>query len=254
MKKHFILLTALLTFAVASYAQDIILHKGNEKAVITKGKVIGITLKGEEYKYKDWEHVYKTNNYIRQNLWEVDDMGPDSIYLSGYDYTTTYTNKAILRMELKDSLKYKDYIIDSIIPSESGRTAYDSLFCRIVETTLNGQVNKAVNYNDIESFTFARKDMNAFKDANGNIDFSINVSANLSGHVYHSEGPVHYATGHIHHGGGGHIHVGNGKGEIIALLVILSVGVAVEVTALIIDDIETEVHTYYLNDWKVEVK
>jgi hypothetical protein len=184
----------------------------------------------------------------------VDDIGPDSIYLSGYDYTTSYTNIAILRQDEKSTFKGKDYIIDSILPSESGKEAYDSLYCRIIETTLKGQSYIAVNYNDIESFTFARKDMNAFKDANGDIDFSINVAANFGGPVHHAEGPAHYAVGRMHHGGGGHIHVGNGRGDIIALLVILSVGVAIEVTALIIDDIETEVHTYNLKDWKVEVK
>ncbi len=249
------LFIALSAFSIACYPQgNVVLHKGNEKETITKGKVIGITLKGEDYKYAAWKNVYKPNNYIRQNLWQVDDIGPDSVYLSGYDYTTSYTSTVILRQDEKSTFKNKDYIIDSIIPSESGKAAYDSLYCRIIETTLKGQSYIAVNYNDIESFTFARKDMNAFKDDNGDINFSINVAADFSGPVRHTAGHEHYATGHMHHGGGGHIHVGNGKGAVIALLVILSVGVAIEVTALIIDDIETEVHTYNLKDWKVEVK
>jgi hypothetical protein len=254
MRKHFIPFIALLALFTEANAQgQLVLHKGNGKEIITKGKVIGITLKGEDYKYGDWKNVYKANNFIRLNLWQVDNIGPDSIYLSGYDYTTSYTKISILRQEEKSTFKGKDYIIDSIVPSSSGKEAYDSLYCRTIETTLKGQSYIAVNYNDIESFTFARKDMNAFKDENGDINFSINVAADFSGPVHHTEGPAHYATGHIHHGGG-HIHVGNGKGDIIALLVILSVGVAFEVTALIINDIETEVHTYNLKDWKVEVK
>jgi hypothetical protein len=170
MQKLFILI-ALLTTAVTGYAQELVLHKGGEKETITRGKVIGITLKGEEYKFYQWKNVYKTNNLIRQGLWEVDSISPDSSYLSGYDYSTSYTNTVIIRKDLKTVFKDKDYIIDSVIPSESGKDAYDSLYCRIIETTLNGQAYKAVNYNDIESLTFARRDMGAFEDENGNIDF-----------------------------------------------------------------------------------
>jgi hypothetical protein len=252
MKKHLIIITALLTFAVAGYAQEIVLHKGNEKAVITKGKVIGVTLKGEDYPFSQWKNVYKTNNLIRQHLWEVDNISPDSVYLSGYDYSTTYTNIAILRQDEKSTFKNKDYIIDSIVPSESGKAAYDSLYCRIIETTLKGQANIVVNYNDIESFTFAHKDLNAFKDENGNIDFSINIGLNYNGPVRHTEGPAHHGGG-FHHGGG-HVHIRGGKGAIVAAIVVLSVAATIEVTDLIINDIEAEVHTYNLKDWKVEVK
>ena len=86
MRKHFILLMALLTLCIAANAQEkIVLHKGNEKETITKGKVIGVTLKGEDYPFSQWKNVYKTNNLIRQHLWEVDNIGPDSVYLSGYE-------------------------------------------------------------------------------------------------------------------------------------------------------------------------
>jgi hypothetical protein len=197
---------------------EVILHKGNEKEIIKNGKVIGVTLKGEDYKYGDWKNLYKLNEYIRHNLWEVDYIREDSLHLSGYDYSTSYTNKVIIRKDLKESFKDKDYIIDSIIPSASGKAANDTLYCRIIETKLISVINKAVNYNDIESLNFAHKNLDDFKDEIGNYDFSINVG--------HSGGRIPLPRSDCN------IHVKCGKGAIIVALVVLSVVGTVEITDL----------------------
>jgi len=228
-------LICLITFGQS----ELILHKGAEKESVTKGKIIGVTLKGEEFKFNDWKNVYKTNNAIRQNIRVIDSIGKDSIYISGYEYSPTFTSTVVLRTDMKSLFQNKDYIIDSIVPSKKGKPEYDKVYCRIVQLNKIGEKHDAINYNNIESLTFANnKDINT---SGGGLDLDFSLK-----NIYHPDG---------------HIHVGNGRSAAIALLVILSVGITYETVVLMVNEIENindkiknEVHTYSLKDWKIEIK
>jgi len=234
--KILLLTTLLSVFCLVTIGQSkIILHKGAEREVIKEGKLLGVTLIGEENKYQNWKRLNKCNNSIRENLWTIDHIGLDSMYLTGYNYSVSFHNDTILRHNI-NSLKNNDYIIDTVIPSETGKQKFDKLVCRIATLKLLGEKHKTVKYDNIETLTFAHLDLNKETTGYNTVYLSNSHGLRLGNH------PCHLG-----------IHP-SGKRAAIALLVILSIEATVVITACIVDDIETEVHTYDMKDWKIKIK
>ena len=240
-------------------------QKKNEKEVITCGKVIGVTLNGEDYKYKDWKKVADCNIGVSQNLWIVDSIGLEGLYLTNYNFNVLYRNQydTISRFQV-ESIKEDNLYIDSIIPSKTGNSKLDKIIYRTFTVEEFGEKHKKVNYDDIESFTFARKNINV------NDDMTLSGNVNLYGGEYHEHYGnghdvqhgriihVHNCGSHVHYGGGQHLHLnlhcGNSKGAAIVLLVILPLVATGIATEIIINHVEEEVHTYYLKDWNIVIK
>jgi len=200
----------------------LILHKGLKRVCIKKGQLIGITLIGEEYKFSKWKNLCKCNNDIRQNLWIVDSIEFDSIKLVGYNYKLSFKYDTILRKNL-DKLKSKDYIIDTIISSETGKRRFDKMICRIPLLEILNEKHKKIKYDSIESFTFALENIEECVNGNNNVYFQ----------YYHFQA--------------------NEKPSII-IAVIFATALTTEITMGIIDVLQNKVNTYHLKDWKTKIK
>ena len=144
-----------MTCLITNGQNKLLLKNGNKRVCIKKGQLIGITLKGEEFKFSDWKNLCECNIDIRQNLWLVDSIEHDSLKLVGYDYKLSFNHDTILRKHLAD-IKTLDYIIDTIIPSESGKSRFDQVIYRTPSLEILSEKHNKFSYNQIESFTFAR--------------------------------------------------------------------------------------------------
>ena len=219
-----LLLTLILNlFCSITFGQNkLILHKGLKRVSIKKGQLIGITLIGEEYKFAKWKNLCKCDNEIRQNLWIVDSLEFDSLKLVGYNYKLSFINDTILRKNL-GNLKNKDYIIDTIISSKTGKRRLDKIICKIPSLEILSEKQKKIKYDSIESLTFAIENMEEC------------VKGNNHGYFQYY-----------------HFHANEKPSVIIA--VILATALTTEITMGIIDVLQNEVKTYQLKDWKTKIK
>lgn len=264
--KILIFILSLNFFCPLTFGQNkLVLMNGIKREFIKSGKILGVTLIGEENKYKDWYNVYNCNDYIRQNLWVIDSIGMNFIYLTNYNFNFNYQNHydTILRSQI-ESIKENIVYIDSIIPSQTGSSEFDTLICKTITAKDLGERHKKVNYNDIESFTFAEKNIDIHEDITMSGNININGSGHQKtqggGHNIHNgrEIHVHSCGGHAHYSGGGahlnlNFHCDNAQVAAIVLLAILPI-VATGIVIYHFEVAEARVHTYYLKDWQFLIK
>ena len=94
----FILLFFLQSlFSADSNGQSkIILTSGIERKVIRHGKIIGVTLYGEKYKFSKWKSVFKPNMPL-PDLWNFEKADGPKIYLSGFRYNDSSYKDTIFK-------------------------------------------------------------------------------------------------------------------------------------------------------------
>ncbi len=222
MKKllFFVLFISIYTFTVGQNTK-LILTNGLGKKVLKRGKILGVTFKGEPYTYDNWRNLCKCNNDILPRLWRIDSIGDTDIFLSRYIYKLSFYKDTVLRKNIK-SMRDKSYYLDTIIHPASGKRRFDKLVCSVAQLDILGEDYQQVKYDEIESFTFATA----------------------------SEGSCDKNLGHGFH----YLNIPAGRGAAIILLAYLTIYATVVTTEIVVKDIKTQVHTYSLSDWRLWVK
>jgi len=199
----------------------LILTNGLGKKVLKRGKILGVTFKGEPYAYDNWRSICKCDNDILPKLWRIDSIGDTDIFLKRYNYKLSFYADTVLRKNIA-SMRDKNYYLDTVIPSAKGRRRFDMLICSVAQLDILGEDYRQVKYDDIESFTFATA-----SEENCNKRF---------GKGFH------------------YLNIPLRRGAAIVLLAYLTIYTTVVTTEIVVKDIETQVHRYSLRDWKVRVK
>ena len=148
--KRIILLILIFFILNVSFGQKkVVLRKGIQKNILKIGKEIGITNKGEDFKYSSWKNSCSTKN---NNIWIIDSIKTNFIVVrrllndsSAYIYDTIpEKNKKLIR-------KYsKDWIYVTSIKTLSDN--YLSVYKYPKEFE-----RKKVAWNNIQSLTFAKQ-------------------------------------------------------------------------------------------------
>ena len=216
----FVILVSTVYTATLGQNKKLILYNATERKVIKPGKVIGITLIGEEYKYANWRNLCKCDNTILPNIWTIDNIGDQELSISKFNYQISFQIDTVLRNNL-NSLRDKEYYVDTIIPDRNGKKKFDKMVCRISNLQVLDIIHTKVSYDSIESFTFA--------------------------HASEKEcGPGHYGYDKAN------LFVPTGYGAVFFLIAYMSVYIAVASTEAIIKDIETVVHRYRMKELEIK--
>lgn len=150
MRKYFSAVIILLLVCNAGvYAQSkIVFRNGMHRAVIKPGKIIGVTVKGETYKYDNWKSVCK-GCYVERcmdSLYDRD-LYVDSIYFYDRDCADTicYNNMWTL-----DSVR-EDYIVVRRLSDDSTDFRLDTISSGKSSTYIKSMTKKHADFFWVET-------------------------------------------------------------------------------------------------------
>ena len=179
MKRLFTLyLTIILTWT--SFGQNkIILKKGSKRESIKKGQLIGVTLKGEDYKFSRWTDICDCGSSAQDNFWLVDSISKGSIGLVRYNYKMTYRFDTLTSNHVP---KGNDHVYIKTIPSTDGKKSHEKSIYKIsyLQTSLDKHLN--ILYDSLDSFTLFDADIKKCVNNFERIKFNYPNQSDSKGH------------------------------------------------------------------------
>jgi hypothetical protein len=130
----------------------IVLTKGSKHHKIKRGQLLGVTRKGESYKFEGWKNLDKNDMEIRENFWAVDSIGSNSIKLVTYRYNVTYRLDTVSGKK-KNINKGNDYILQEVLKSQIGKDGYYKVVYKIPTVEVLIYKSRIIPFDSIESFT-----------------------------------------------------------------------------------------------------
>jgi hypothetical protein len=145
-----------LSFSLLTYSQNsILLKKGRKKITIRKGKLIGITKKGENFQYTNWKFVCNLceDDLCKQNLFILDSVKKDYIVVKQLiNHDSAYIFDTVVNPFGKNINKYfiENWLwVNTIYPENGIKSKIKCVFKYPKHYFL-----RKFQFDEIESFTF----------------------------------------------------------------------------------------------------
>lgn len=153
--KHFILFCLILSFGAMLGQNKIVLSKGLKKRSFKTKQLIGVTLKGESYKYEGWRNLEKRDSVVKANFWVLDSIGTQGFKLVTFKYKVTYKLDTISG---KKSTPDGDnaYILKEVLSNQVGKDGYYKVVYKVPTIDVLIDQEKRIPFDSIESFTYLK--------------------------------------------------------------------------------------------------